>query len=51
MLKIKNVKWFFPRAPYKAEKKHGNSWFDGNDEKGWQYSKTMNGLENLICLL
>ena len=48
MLKIKNVKWFFPRAPYKAEKKQGNSWFGGNDEKGWQYSKTMNGLENLI---
>tara|TARA_Y100000768_G_scaffold138845_1_gene103405 strand:- start:347 stop:958 length:612 start_codon:yes stop_codon:yes gene_type:complete len=48
MLKIKDVKWFFPRAPYKAEKKKGNSWFGGNDLDGWRYSKTMNGLKNLV---
>ena len=23
MLKIKDVKWYFPRAPYRAEKKKG----------------------------
>ena len=48
MLKIDSAKWFFPRAPYKAEKKEGNSWFGGNDEKGWHYNKTMNGLDNLV---
>jgi len=48
MLKIKKVKWFFPRAPYKAEKNEGNSWFGGNDSDGWRYNKTMNGLKNLV---
>ena len=48
MLKIDSAKWFFPRAPYIAEKKEGNSWFGGNDEEGWHYSKTMNGLDNLV---
>ena len=48
MLKIKNAKWFFPRAPYRAEKKEGNSWFSGNDEQGWNYSKTMSGIEGLL---
>ena len=48
MLKIDSAKWFFPRAPYIAEKKEGNSWFGGNDEEGWRYNKTMNGLDNLV---
>jgi len=48
MLNIDDAKWFCPRAPYKAEKKEGNSWFSGNDKEGWRYSKTMDGLKNLI---
>tara|TARA_B000000475_G_C15994775_1_gene446493 strand:+ start:1334 stop:1945 length:612 start_codon:yes stop_codon:yes gene_type:complete len=48
MLNIKDAKWFFPRAPYKAEIKDGNSWFGGNDEEGWQYSKTMQGIDTLV---
>ena len=48
MLKISDAKWFFPRAPYKAERKDGNSWFGGNDEEGWRYSKTMQGIDSLV---
>ncbi len=48
MLKIDDAKWFFPRAPYKAERKDGNSWFGGNDEEGWRYSKTIQGIDTLV---
>ena len=48
MLKINNAEWFFPRAPYKADSRDGNSWFSGNEKSGWHYKKTMRGLDNLV---
>ena len=48
MLKINNAEWFFPRAPYKADSRDGNSWFSGNEKSGWNYKETMAGLDNLV---
>lgn len=45
---LKTAKWFFPRAPYPAEKGFGYSWFGGDDEKGWRYEATWAGLHHLI---
>ena len=38
LLKLKHVKWFFPRAPYKAPSSKGFTWFEGSDDKGWNYA-------------
>ena len=48
LIKLENSEWFFPRAPYKADSGEGNSWFGGNDETGWEFDKTFNGMNNLI---
>ena len=48
MLKLSSVKWFFPRAPYRAPLKKGFTWFEGSDEKGWSYQKTFDGLDSLF---
>ena len=48
LIKVENSEWFFPRAPYKADSGEGNSWFGGNDETGWEFDKTFDGMNNLI---
>ena len=48
LLKLKHVKWFFPRAPYKAPSSKGFTWFEGSDDKGWNYEKTYEGLDRLL---
>ena len=48
LIKLENSEWFFPRAPYKADSGEGNSWFEGNDETGWKFDKTFDGMKNLI---
>ena len=48
LIKLENSEWFFPRAPYKADSGEGNSWFGGNDETGWEFDKTFDGMNNLI---
>ena len=48
LIKLENSEWFFPRAPYKADSGEGNSWFGGNDETGWKFDKTFDGMNNLI---
>lgn len=48
MMKLENVKWYFPKAPYKSDDGAGFTWFSGNDEVGWEYEKTWMGLYNLI---
>ncbi len=45
---IKNVKWFFPRAPYLADAGGGFTWFSGSDEKGWKYEKSWKGMDYLL---
>ncbi len=45
---LKTAKWFFPRAPYRAERRFGYSWFGGNDKTDWQYQQTWTGLHQLI---
>ena len=48
LIKLENSEWFFPRAPYKADSGEGNSWFGGNDETGWKFDKTFDGMNDLI---
>ena len=48
LIKVENSEWFFPRAPYKADSGEGNSWFGGNDETGWEFDKTFDGMNDLI---
>ena len=48
LIDLENSEWFFPRAPYKADSGNGNSWFGGNDEVGWEFDKTFDGMKNLI---
>jgi len=48
LIKLENSEWFFPRAPYKADSGEGNSWFGGNDETGWEFDKTFDGMNDLI---
>ena len=48
LINLENSEWFFPRAPYKADSGNGNSWFGGNDEAGWEFDKTFDGMNNLI---
>ena len=48
LIKLENSEWFFPRAPYKAYPGEGNSWFGGNDETGWEFDKTFDGMNDLI---
>ena len=48
LIDLENSEWFFPRAPYKADSGNGNSWFGGNDEAGWEFDKTFDGMNNLI---
>ena len=48
LIKLENSEWFFPRAPYKADSGKGNSWFGGNDETGWEFDKTFDGMNDLI---
>ena len=48
-MKIQNVKWFFPRAPYEADTGKGFSWFSGSDEKGWDIQKTWDGMQQLMA--
>ena len=48
LIDLENSEWFFPRAPYKADSGNGNSWFGGNDEVGWEFDKTFDGMNNLI---
>lgn len=45
---IKNVKWYFPRAPYLADTGKGFTWFSGSDEKGWKYEKSWIGMDYLL---
>ena len=49
MMKIKNAKWYFPRAPYRSDRGKGYTWFRGSDEKGWDLEKTWIGLHKLIA--
>ena len=46
-LNIKQVKWFFLQAPYLA-KDGGFSWFDGNNDFGWDKKKSFGALNKLI---
>lgn len=39
-MRLKDTKWYIPRAPYKADVGKGFTWFSGNDETGWEYAKT-----------
>ena len=48
LINLENSEWFFPRAPYKADFGNGNSWFGANDEAGWEFDKTFDGMNNLI---
>jgi phospholipase/carboxylesterase len=48
LISLENSEWFFPRAPYKADSGNGNSWLGGNDEVGWKFDKTFNGINDLI---
>ena len=48
LINLENSEWFFPRAPYKTDSGNGNSWFGGNDEVGWKFDKTFDGMKNLI---
>jgi len=48
LISLENSEWFFPRAPYRADSDNGNSWFGGNDEDGWKFDKTFDGMNNLI---
>jgi|TARA_Y100000310_G_scaffold161046_1_gene160926 phospholipase/carboxylesterase len=48
MMKVENAKWYFPRAPYKADTGKGYTWFSGNDEKGWEIEKTWAGMQQLL---
>ena len=49
MINLDNVKWYFPRAPYKSGVGKGYSWFSGSDEKGWDVDKTWNGMHDLLA--
>ena len=49
IINLDNVKWYFPRAPYKSGTGKGYSWFSGSDEKGWEFDKTWNGMHNLLA--
>ncbi|MBC8346839.1 MAG: dienelactone hydrolase family protein [Candidatus Marinimicrobia bacterium] len=48
MMNINDAKWFFPRAPYKADSGTGFSWFSGTDETGWEIEKTRDGIHQLL---
>jgi phospholipase/carboxylesterase len=48
MMNIDDAKWFFPRAPYKADSGKGYSWFSGTDETGWDIEKTRVGIHQLL---
>ena len=48
IVNLDQSKWYFPRAPYQSESGKGYTWFQGSDEKGWEYEKTISGLSNLI---
>jgi len=39
--------WIFIEGPYKAKPK-GFSWFDGNDQDGWEYEKSFDILNHTI---
>ena len=47
-MRIQSVKWYIPRAPYKASAGQGHTWFSGSPEKGWKVKKTFNLLDTLI---
>jgi len=47
LLPNNKIKWEFPQAPYKA-KKGGHSWFKGDNNQGWENTKSLSLLENLI---
>jgi len=46
-LRLPDTKWVIPQAPYVSEKK-GFTWFQGNDEIGWQYKESVALLSGLI---
>jgi len=48
LISLENSEWFFPRAPYRTDSDNGYSWFGGNDEDGWKFDKTFDGMNNLI---
>ena len=48
MINLNHTKWYFPRAPYEADSGKGYSWFHGSDNKGWEFQKTISGMNNLI---
>ncbi|MEA1882559.1 MAG: dienelactone hydrolase family protein [Candidatus Marinimicrobia bacterium] len=49
MMKVDHGKWYFPRAPYKADTGKGYTWFSGSDEKGWKIEKTLAGMHQLLA--
>ena len=51
MINLDNVKWYFPRAPYKSGVGKGYSWFSGSDEKGWDVDKTWKGMHDLLAII
>lgn len=46
--RLKNVKWYFPRAPYALDRESEFSWFTGSIEKGWDCSESFKLIKTLI---
>jgi len=46
--RLKNVQWYFPRAPYPMENENEFTWFSGSDEMGWKYKKSVALLNSLV---